>query len=327
MKLSILALFSAAVVGQGVNAHAEGTFGETLVNRFTGRAVYEAKTSEMGPVVLLSEVEETEAAAASGVVPVSHGCADPCCDTGCDSWFGKAVAPGTGAFGGDSAFAASLGFNQDIFFGNYTTLFAGYAINERVDVTFYSILWTTDFFSQSTAGGIESTGLWTEFGGGLNFKAMGGALNINPQFGILNGALLSNFGDPKVFDGVVPNLTVSYGDTFLESELYMGYYVGARNAPVGTDNNDYLHWWYNVGVKPWGDSNDWKSILSTGLHYEMLRQTGGAPDPLNLYSWIGPYFQVALPNGLGMRYSAGWNVDDNLGLGGDFYKVNLTYDF
>jgi hypothetical protein len=65
----------------------------------------------------------------------------------------------------------------------------------------------------------------------------------------------------------------------------------------------------------------------------MLRQTGGfanvptQDDAYNLYSWIGPYFQVALPNGLGMRYSAGWNVDDNLGLGDNFYKVNLTYDF
>lgn len=335
MKLSILALFSAAVVGQGINAHAEATFGEKVMSRFTGRAVYEAKTSEIGPVVLLSEVEQAQAqaeTAATGVVPVSS-CADPCCDSGCDSWFGKSVAPGTGAFGGDSAFAASLGFNQDTFFGNYTTLFAGYAINERVDITFYSILWHTDFFSQGTlAGGIDGTGLWTEFGGGLNFKAMDGALNINPQIGILNGALLTAGGEPKVFDGVVPNLTVSYGDTFLESEFYMGYYVGARNAAAGFENNDYLHWWYNVGIKPWGDNDDWKSILSTGIHYEMLRQTegglaGGAFDAVNLYSWVGPYFQVALPNGLGMRYSAGWNVDDNVGLGDNFYKVNLTYDF
>jgi hypothetical protein len=340
MKLSILALFSAAVVGQGINAHAEATFGEQLMSRFTGRAVYEAKTSEMGPVVLLSEVEESQTAAesaATGVVPVSS-CADPCCDSGCDSWFGRSVAPGTGAFGGDSAFAASLGFNQDTFFGNYTTLFAGYAINERVDVTFYSILWHTDFFSQGTlrAGGtgIDGTGLWTEFGAGLNFKALDGALNINPQLGILNGALLTAGGTPKVFDGVVPNLTVSYGDTFLESEFYMGYYVGTRGTPVGSVNNDYLHWWYNIGFKPWGDSNDWKSILSTGLHYEMLRQTAGyenatppGTEALNLYSWIGPYFQVALPNGLGMRYSAGWNVDDNVALGDNFYKVNLTYDF
>lgn len=322
MKLSILALFSAAVVGQGVNAHAEGTFGETLVNRFTGRAVYEAKTSEMGPVVLLSEVEETEAAAASGVVPVSHGCADPCCDTGCDSWFGKSVAPGTGAFGGDSAFAASLGFNQDTFFGNYTTLFAGYAVNERVDVTFYSILW------HSTGLGFgEGFGLWTEFGGGLNFKAMDGALNINPQIGILNGGLLSGFNQPNVFDGVVPNLTVSYGDDFLESEFYMGYYVGTR----GPQQLDFLHWWYNFGVKPWGDSNDWKSTLSTGVHYEMLRQTEdtakAAFDSNNVYSWVGPYFQVAMPNGLGMRYSAGWNVDNKAAMGDNFYKVNLTYDF
>jgi hypothetical protein len=338
MKLSILALFSAAVVGQGINAHAEATFGEKLMSRFTGSAVYEAKTSEIGPVVLLSEVEESQTAtdsAATGVVPVSS-CADPCCDTGCDSWFGRSVAPGTGAFGGDSAFAASLGFNQDTFFGNYTTLFAGYAINDFVDVTFYSILWHRNGLGFGTAiedaNGVDANvqggfGLWTEFGGGLNFKAMDGALNINPQIGILNGGLLSGFNQANVFDGVVPNLTMSYADDFLESEFYMGYYVGTR----GPNQSDFLHWWYNFGVKPWGDSDDWKSIISTGVHYEMLRQTENtavaAFDANNVYSWVGPYFQVAMPNGLGMRYSAGWNVDNKAAVGDNFYKVNLTYDF
>jgi len=331
MKLPIFALVSAAVLGQGVSAQAETTFGQALMNRLTGVAASEAKSIEVGPTLLLSDLEQAQAdQSKTGVVPVGYDCAEPSCaagcDSGCDSWFNAKMCPGTGAFGGDSRFAASLGFNHDVFFGNYTTLFAGYAINERVDVTFYSILWHTDFFSQFGLGNgsqIPGTGLWTEFGAGLNFKLMDGALNVNPQFGILNGALLSGFGDPKVFDGVVPNLTVSYDETFVESEFYMGYYVGVR----GVTQNDYLHWWYNFGVKPWGDCNDWKSILSTGIHYEMLRQTEGGNAPINLYSWIGPYFQVALPNGLGMRYSAGWNVDDNVGLGRNFYKVNLTYDF
>jgi hypothetical protein len=238
------------------------------------------------------------------------------------------MAPGTGAFGGDTRFAAYLGFNQDTFFGNYTTAGAGYALNSKVDVTFYSILWHTDFFSQNGLGGpsgLQGTGLWTEFGAGLNFKMMDGALNFNPSVGILNGALLSSGAGgvtPRVFDGFVPNYFLTYGDDFLESELYMGYYIGAR----GPEQNDYLHWWYNAGIKPWGDCNNWKSTLSSGLHYEMLRQTApGAAD--NLYQWLGPYFQVALPNGFSMRYSAGWNLDDGVNLGDDFYKVNIGYAF
>ncbi len=330
MKLSILTLVSAAVVGQGVSAHAEATFGDTLMNRLADRAAYEAKTSEIGPAVLLSELEESQEASeagTSGVVPVNH-CGDPYCNNYGGSWWDRPIAPGTGAFGGDSMFAASLGFNQDIFFGNYTTLFAGVAINELVDFTFYSILWHTDLFASRVAGGAAPTpgiGLWTEFGAGLNFKAMDGSLNINPQIGVLSGSLLSSgmTDTARVFDGVVPNLTINYDDLFLEYEFYMGYYVATRGQRE--NNSDFLHWWTNAGVKPWGDSNDWKSVISTGLHYENLRLTGPG-DAANLYAWLGPYVGFTLPNGLGARFTAGWDVDRKV-YGENFYKVNLTYDF
>jgi len=331
MKSTIFTLFSALILTQGVNVHAEGIFAKTFRSKLNQPASADIQfaTLENNSDPTEANSQNMAASADANILQASYcetGCAANPCDSACGSWFGDKMAPGTGAFGGDSRFAASLSFNQDVFFGNYTFAAAGYALNNAVDVTFYSILWHTDFFSQGLVGGIDGTGLWTEFGGGLNFKLMDGALNINPQFGILNGALLSAFGPPKVFDGVVPNITATYDDTIIESEFYMGYYIGARSAPVGSFNNDYLHWWYNAGIRPWGDSNDWKSIVSTGLHYEMLRQT--APGTAqNLYSWIGPYFQVALPNGFNMRYSAGWNVDDNVGLGDNFYKVNIGFDF
>ncbi|TVQ03187.1 MAG: hypothetical protein EA381_01940, partial [Planctomycetaceae bacterium] len=271
MKLSILTLVSAAIVGQGLTAHAEGTFGENLMKRLTGRVADETHASEIGPVMLLSELDESQellGGAAGGVVPVSH-CPDQQCGSYCGSWWDRPIRPGTGAFGGDSMFAASLGFNQDTFFGNYTTLFAGVAINELVDFTFYSILWHTDLFASpsvqadGTLARTEGVGLWTEFGFGLNFKALDGGLNINPQIGILSGSLLSSgmTDTARVFDGLVPNLTINYDDTFLESEFYMGYYVATRGARA--NNNDYLHWWTNAGIKPWGDNNDWKSVIST----------------------------------------------------------------
>jgi hypothetical protein len=270
------------------------------------------------------------------VAPVGHqvyygseeACAGPHCGPcgepgGCSKWL-----PGTGAFGGDSPFAATLEFNQDTFFGFYANFTGAYAINELTDITFYSILWTSDFFAQGPGGlngpiGIDSVGLWTEFGGGLNFKFMEGALNINPQIGILNGALLSGFGSPKTFEGVVPNLTINYSDTFYESEFYMGYYLATRGDRDAA--NDYLHWWFNTGIKPWGDFNDWRQILSTGVHYEQLRRTGVVGSS-NLYQWLGPYVQFALPNGLSARFSAGWDVDVG-NFGDDFYKVNIVYSF
>jgi hypothetical protein len=252
------------------------------------------------------------------------------CD-GFKSWWERDICPGTGAFGGDSIVGGSLSFNQDAFFGNYTIANAGIAVNDRVDVTFYSILWHTEFFSQSTLGQgaeVPGTGLWTEFGGGLNFKALDGAFNLNPQIGILNGGLLSGgaaagAGGPLAFEGIVPNTIASFDGTFFESEFYMGYYVATRGDRGR--NADFLHWWYNAGIKPWGDMDDWKSTLSTGIHYENLRNTIA---DANLYQWLGPYFQVALPNNLSMRFTAGWDVSETPFLQSDnFYKVNLAYAF
>jgi hypothetical protein len=247
------------------------------------------------------------------------------------SWWERDICPGTGAFGGDSIVGGSLSFNQDAFFGNYTIANAGVAVNDRVDVTVYSILWHTDFFSQNGLGqgaGIQGTGLWTEFGGGLNFKGLDGAFNLNPQVGVLNGGLLSGgaaagAGGPLAFEGVVPNVIASYDGALFETEFYMGYYVATRGETA--NNSDFLHWWYNAGIRPWGDMDDWKSTLSMGVHYENLQAT---ISDTTLYQWLGPYYQIALPNGLAMRFTAGWDVSDAPTLVSDnFYKVNLSYAF
>lgn len=328
MKTTIFTLFSALILAQGITAHAEGIFANAFRSKLNKAPAADIKLVAM-ETTSATPVADGQTQVDPNVQQVSY-CEDSCCEASCDSWFNNEMCPGTGAYGGDSRFSATIGFNQDTFFGNYTTAAAGYAINERVDATFYSILWHTDFFSQSGLGavdGIQGTGLWTEFGGGLNFKFLDGALNVNPQFGILNGALLSSgaagvVNEPAVFDGVVPNLTVNYGDSLIQSQLYAGYYIGTR----GVDQNDFIHWWYNAGVSPWGECNNWLSTLSAGVHYEMLAQTApGTAD--NLYQWLGPYMQVALPNGFTMRYSAGANIDDGAGLGDNFYKVNLGYSF
>ena len=345
MKLSTLTLLSALVVGPVTQASADSLFSKLFQSR---------STAEKAPLNISEQAEElsrvelaTFEAPAGAVALASHngycGCEPQCgvdyCDSGCGSGMFAKVCPGTGAYGGDTLFAGTIGLNQDIFFGNYTTVYGGYAITDRTDFTFYSILWNTDLFVGGPGGlfgtpaprpagdaSLDGIGLWTEFGVGLNFKRLGGALNINPQLGILNGMLLSGapFGNAKAFEGVVPNITVNYDDTFTEAEFYMGYYLATRSDRAF--QADFLHWWINAGIKPWGDSNDWKQIISTGLHYENLRQTGPTVAAGNLYAWLGPYVQFSLPNGLGARFSAGWDVDRKQ-FGDDFYKVNVTYDF
>lgn len=242
----------------------------------------------------------------------------------CTSWWCESVCPGTGAFGGDSCWAASLSFNHDNFFGSYTTGQAAFMLNDTWDITFYSILWHNDALGTTVPlpPGVIGTGFnpWTEFGAGVNYKAMDGALNINPQLGVLNGDLQSANGQPTVFEGIVPNLTINYDGDNYESEFYMGYYLGIRGA-----STDFLHWWTNAGVKPWGDACDWRQTLSFGAHFEHLRAMSNATG--NIYAWAGPYAQVALPNGLSMRYTAGWNLANTADLGREFYKVNLVYDF
>ncbi|XZE19710.1 DUF6733 family protein [Pirellulaceae bacterium SH449] len=244
--------------------------------------------------------------------------------SGFQSWWERDICPGTGAFGGDSVVGGRLSFNQDAFFGNYTLANAGIAVTDKVDVTFYSLLWHTDAFSANGA----NAGLWTEFGGGLNFKGMDGALNINPQMGFLNGSLLSAGSaagvPPRAFEGIVPNITATFNGIYTESEFYMGYYVGTRGDRA--NNADFLHWWYNTGIKPWGDCDDWKSVISTGIHYENLRATRVDND---LYKWLGPYMQISLPNNFALRFTGGWDVSRTRAVAGsnNFYKVNLSYSF
>lgn len=341
MKSTIFTLFSVLVLGHGVHAQAEGLFAKAFHSKLNRAAAEEAQLSDIGPTVNLSKLDEAEELgmiegtdASLTSIGSHHGCEQQC-DTGCNVGGCGWMCPGTGALGGNRRFAGTVAMNQDAFWGFYGTALGAYAINERVDVTFYSTLWTSPALQSSTSGleiddPFEPFGAWTEFGAGLNFKRMGGALNINPQIGMVNGSLLSRsvFGvaenEPRVWDGIVPSLTVNYDDGATEFENYLAYY-GATRGVSQQDRIDLFHWWVNGGVRPWAGECGWRSLVSTGLHYELLRET--RQFNTNIYSWLGPYVQVALPNGLTMRYAAGWNMDNRQVLGRDFYKVNIGYNF
>jgi hypothetical protein len=221
--------------------------------------------------------------------------------------------------GGDQRFSGSVILNQDSFFGFYPILNLGYSITDKVALTFYGTFWTNPAFTPSGTGG---TGLWTEVGGGFSVSLFDGALSINPQIGVLNGALLSGSKRSDAFEGLVTQISFSHASKYTEGQLYGAYYI-ATEAP---STNNFVHWWITGGMRPFADSPEFPQILSFGVHFEQLYRTkyrGGETG--NIYTWLGPYVQVTLPNRIFFRVTGGWDLQDNVS--GTFYKVSMGYVF
>lgn len=226
----------------------------------------------------------------------------------------------------------TISMNQDTFFGFYPTFGAAYKVNDKIDWTTYGIFWTTPSFG--TGGG---SGLWTEFGTGVNFKTFDGKLNINPQLGFLNGKLLSNGNFPMAFEGFVPNITANLNTKRVEGQLYAGFYMALRDGKVPASTggglttaavqNNFNHWWVNGGVKL-------LPVLSAGLHYEALdfrpsgRGSAGVASA-GVYKWLGPYVQANMSSKFSVRLTFGSNVMDRPATDGNdsFYKLTATYSF
>jgi hypothetical protein len=218
----------------------------------------------------------------------------------------------------DTSFTALL--SQDNFFGFYPSFNGLVEVNDKIDFSFYGIMWTTSLFGTNLG-----SDLWTEFGAGININAADGKLAIKPQLGFTNGVLLStpatdDSGDVggNVFDGIVPSLTINYSGERLEAEWYSGYYAALKNrGDPGT--LDFLHLWANGGYK-------FSPYVSAGLHYEWLDNTvneGG--QAATVYQWFGPYLQFSMPQGFFARFSGGAQLED--GAAGDFYKLTMGMSF
>lgn len=214
----------------------------------------------------------------------------------------------------DSKFNMTVSLNSDQFFGFYPFFAGSYTASEKLDFTFYGILW-----SGGTGGG---WGNWTEFGAGLSFN-VSDALSINPQIGFLGGNLLSSgVAGPAIFgDGFVPSLTIGLDDDKTEGEIYLGYYNPLRDeAPLGGTTLAYLHYWANFGYK-------FSSFISAGGHFEHLILSGGSEiaESVDVYQWFGPYVQFSDPGGKGWaRYAFGTDLLD----GGDsFFKLTVGLNF
>lgn len=221
-----------------------------------------------------------------------------------------------------------IAMNQDAFFGFYPTVNGAFKVNDRLDWTAYGIFWTTPSFG--TGGG---SGLWTEFGSGVNIRTFGGKWTFTPQLGLLNGKLLSNGSFPIAFEGIVPNITSNVNTTRAEAEFYMGRYTALRTGRVpsqpggalvdAANRNNFLHWWINGGVKL-------SPLLSAGLHFEHLGSNpSGTLASASVYKWLGPYVQANLSSNFSIRFTAGPDVQDRPATDGtgSFYKLSATYTF
>jgi hypothetical protein len=197
-----------------------------------------------------------------------------------------------------------------------------YSLNDKLDLTFYGIMWS------DIPNGSGGFGSWTEWGGGVNIKVAGGALGINPQVGILAGTLLSKSTRPVVGEGIVPSLTANLNTKKIEGQFYFGYYmplVGSDKLPAGTDGNTFVHYWTYLGYK--------MGIVSAGLHFERLDQPVGAvvngeKVSLNVYSWLGPYVAFNIKNQV-FKITAGPNTsgDVNRSRHDGFYKLQYIFNF
>lgn len=240
--------------------------------------------------------------------------------------------------GRDNSYSVLM--NQDSFFGFYPSFNGLLEINDGLDFSFYGILWTKPAFGLEQ--GNSGDDLWTEFGVGVNLHYLDNKLLVKPQIGLTNGSLLSGGNritetvpDPdggegatqvvertdgaNFADGIVPNITINYGDEKWEAEFYLGYYLALRNR--NDSGLDFLHYWANTGYR-------FSKNVSAGLHWEHLRNTrnsypGG--ESADVYRWIGPYVQFTLPKGFYARFTAGADIEDDND--GDFYKLNVGMTF
>lgn len=214
----------------------------------------------------------------------------------------------------ENKFSMDVSLNSDVFFGFYPFASGTYGLNDQLDLSFYGILWS---------GGTGSGwGNWTEFGLGINYKAMEG-LDIRPQIGFTGGNLLSSAaaGPATAGDGIVPNLTIALDQSKVEGELYAGFYLPLTDKAAADGTTwSFIHYWANLGYK-------FTDVLSIGGHYEHLILSGGSnvEEASDMYQWLGAYVQFADPKGGSfMRFYSGADLVE----GNDsFFKLSVGYSF
>ena len=237
----------------------------------------------------------------------------------------------------DPATSIVVSLTQDPCFGFYPSVWGAIGLSDKTDFTFYGTFWTQDALA-GYQGGIN---LLTEFGVGLNFKLMDGALSINPQLGFGNGKFESGQGRIVVGDNIVPSVLVSYsnGNFVLPVSAYYWKHLReeAKNSPY-IDQIQYT-------LMP---AFNFSKFVAGGLYYDHYLVHTDADDynkinPLNKqktetttsYLWVGPYLKFTVKSGASFWFSAGVDLVDymkDLPDGQkekirDYYKMSVSMPF
>ncbi len=215
------------------------------------------------------------------------------------------------------SFAAQIIHNSA---AGFSPVFLGsIPINDKLDLTMYSIFWTNTAFGlePSPSGG----DLFVETGIGLGFKLFQDKLFLNPSLGLGHGKFLSLGDTTLLAEGLIPSIFTTYNQGKFEFEAYLAYYGAIRKG--GPVNRDFLLNWIAPGV-------DIHKNFSFGAYYEQFVLTRSTNDLImedSVYQWLGGYLKLKFDKGISFRIAAGKNLATNFGHSKEFYKISAFIPF
>lgn len=222
---------------------------------------------------------------------------------------------------------------QDPAFGFYPSIWGSIGINDKTALTFYGVYWTSPTTGNNLSAQTIGLDLLTEFGVGVNFTMMDGALNINPSIGLANGRYQSGANRPVVGDNIVPNVTVSYASGNLSLTAGAIAWLAFRNeGPAKINMFDY-------NISPMYQLT---KHFSAGLYADLLMFEYKNTDPTlddargsyPYYMWLGPSMKFTIKN-VTTTFSFGADLVDYLNSHvatddkkvKDFYKLSTSIAF
>lgn len=240
----------------------------------------------------------------------------------------------------------TMSLNADTFFGFYPIINGTYQLRED-----FAIYWNLIYWTMTSGVGSGNNNPWLQTDVGVNLLYFDKHLSVTPAFGFTHGMYMSSrggffpsTGEPaggpggegvnqrgSVFEGYQPSLLTNWLSEKFEGEAYVAYYAALREEgghpsasnPPGTPGArgswDFLYWWANYGYRI-------NEKFSVGGHYEeflSVRDNSAPNAQMTFYSWVGPYFEVKLFDGILLRLTGGKDLVQDQ----DFYKLKFSKTF
>lgn len=233
----------------------------------------------------------------------------------------------------ESSTSFSVSVGQDPVFGFYPSFNGSISIGESSQFTVYGVFWTADILG-GNQGGLN---LLTEFGAGINFTMMDGALNINPALGLAHGNYQSGGGLPVLVDNIVPSLGIYYSSGAFSSSFYAVYWKGLRKEGNVTPYYDLLEY----VIQPSFEISDYVSLglyldhLLTTTDNSNIVESAHKTETTTTYFWVGPSLKLTFHKGINVMFTIGPDLVDYMNTLPDgqeakikeYYKMLLNIPF